>query len=113
MADFFGGILEDLRGYVKDADSFFDTTIGRAVATGAKAGYGWNQSLNNGKGGYASEETSSDSGPNYMGIRSPDGGLNQGSTIESEDFSVAELRWLQRMKSFANLDTGTDVKLGK
>lgn len=100
MADFFGGILDDLQGYATDVGTFFDSAIGRALATGAKAGYG---------------DSNAEQAPRQnreMGVGTAGNtSVGQGNGLQSEDFSAAELRWLQRMKSFANLDTGTTVQL--
>lgn len=101
MADFFGGILDDLQGYATDVGSFFDSAIGRALATGAKAGYGGEAT------GEQAPRQSREMGVGTAGNTT----VGEGRGLQSEDFSAAELRWLQRMKSFANLDTGTTVQL--
>jgi len=100
MTDFFGGILDELQGYANDVSGFFDTSLKQA---GAKA---W-------QGGMTNYNQVANAKDRMMSVDHSDATAGKTKAIESESYDTAEAKWLQRMKTFANLDTGTSVKLGK
>ncbi len=102
MADFFGGILDSLRGVGDDASAFFDSAIGQALAKGVKGGTGSSKKK---------KEVSLDDGF-YNGNARFSPTEDNTPVAKSADYSRLEVEWLQRMHRFAGLNTGTDVKLG-
>lgn len=102
MTDFFGGILDSIRGSGDDISGFFDSAIGQAVAKGATGGFGSQE-----------KKKPVDINDGMVGVSA--GSFNPGDTrakAKSSDWSSTEIEWLRRLQRFSGLSTGTEVKLG-
>ena len=102
--DFFGGILDNIRSVGDDVNGFFDTAIGQAVGRGLVGGQ---RNNNQERKGISLEEGFARGTDRSF---QPSG---EGRSLESVDFSSYESEWLQRLRKFSTLNTGTEAKLGK
>lgn len=105
MSDIFGGIMDSLRGAVSDAHSYFDTTIGNALAAGITGGSEKQNKpvgLDTGFYGHQSGET-----------RYSPASDNKFSQARPEDFNTVELQWLRRIQRFAQMDRSGIMREGK
>lgn len=112
MSDAFGGILDDMRGVVTDASSFFDNALGSAVARGI-AGAAPSQEGNSALGygntrAHALEAANSLSKMDNVPMDrrySPasDSGFKEAQSV---NFEQVEQSWLQRLHRFSQIDEG-------
>ncbi len=105
MTDFFGGILDDIRGVGDDVFDFFDSSLGKALGKGV-IGLTKKDEKEGSRGSPSLSEGFVATGSGEFSPRS------RGADLTSEDFASAEVQWLKRLQRFAGLNTGTEVKLG-
>lgn len=106
MADFFAGILDNLRSVGDSTSGFFNSAIGQAVAKGVKGGFGeegQRKEVNPRDGFFGQENGNVSYSPTPDKVQKP----------ESVNYSDIERDWLLRLHRFAGLDaTNTKVTLG-
>ncbi len=99
MADFFGGIFDDIRAVGNDASGFFKSTLGQAIAKGAKTAL-------------KQDDNTAKVNPKEGFI---DGGYNSFESTKtsakgSNNFANTEIEWYKRLQRFAGIVESTEVK---
>ena len=118
MADFFGGILDDLRGSVTDINSFFNNTLGTDVARGISGGSTGGPAQ--GQKNYQKlaeanflarmdnvNQDHNAASPGYAPTRN----LDKSNEGKSVNFENTEQSWLMRMRRFSQVDS--EINAGK
>lgn len=108
MADFFGGILDNLRDTVKDANSFLGGHLGTDIATGAAYGGAPQNSVSK---LHEAESLSSMNNVPTNRSYSPAANLNKSNEGKYANFDVIESQWLQRLRKFSQIDS--ELQAGK
>ena len=113
MSDFFGGILDDMRGIVTDANSFFNYTsnpnadpLGKAAAIAASVGQSPQGNFNKlWEAERLSKMNNVDMAHNASqpGYR-PAADLDKSNENHSVNFEQVEQSWLTRMRRFSQID---------
>ncbi len=108
MADFFGGILDSVRGFGDSVESFFDTAVIDPGEIGSIA-----KSLGTQKANVSRGELNE----GFVGTQESGASRNQRkkqavNPAQSQDYNELETAWLIRLRRFSNMDTSTKVGLG-
>ncbi len=114
--DFFGGILDDLRGNVSSPDSFFKSTLGTDVARGIAGGSvgGPAQGQKNyqklAEANFLSKmnnvnQDHNAASPGYAPTRN----LDKSNEGKSVNFENVEQGWLMRLRRFSQIDSEMNV----
>lgn len=102
MSDAFGGILDDMRGTVTDASSFFQNALGSAVARGIAGGAKPQNDVS--KLFEADRLSKMDNVPDN--VRYSPANDSKFKAAESVNFENVEQSWLQRLHRFSQIDEG-------
>lgn len=103
MSDFFGGILDNLRGFGDDVAGFFDSALSTVGLTGSDIMKAAKTTLNDsGKAGATSSGTIKSDSMMPSLLSSVKYKSTETKALTSVDPKEVEAQWIQRMQAFAN-----------